>query len=299
MKVQIFTVVVGISKNKGWILKNFLKGIEKISEFVDVELNIVLSKVPNGTDWGVIEECSVTELKKTLEKTKLSYNILDEKYLEQNPKFNLVESKIYPSTGESHSKVLDKIFWYFNKKFEDDFLLLMDYDSFFIPNRIHDFLKILNFSKNEMVVFGSVEEELKVKEIYSNSEPKDYVFQFNSSGKIEKGKRSIIYLPRIHPMFILFTNKALKKLIEIDYLKLVPLQTIGIFDEMDYILYGDCGVFLLNSINKQTEVTWILKSPLDMPVYHYKGMTLKISNNEISTKDELNKIYLKLYGEDC
>jgi hypothetical protein len=65
---------------------------------------------------------------------------------------------------------------------------------------------------------------------------------------------------------------------------------------MDYILYGDCGVFLMNAISQKTGITWILKSHDEMPVLHYNGMTLKVSKSEEKTKDELKDIFKKLYG---
>jgi hypothetical protein len=50
MKIQIITVVVGISKDRGWILENFLEGIKFISKYIDIHLNIVTNSVPSGTD---------------------------------------------------------------------------------------------------------------------------------------------------------------------------------------------------------------------------------------------------------
>jgi hypothetical protein len=55
---------------------------------------------------------------------------------------------------------------------------------------------------------------------------------------------------------------------------------------------------LMNVINKKTGVTWILKSPEDMPVNHYRGMTLSISRNEKLTRIELENIFKDLYHEN-
>ena len=296
MKIQIVTVIVGVSKDKGWILNNFLEGIKHISKKVDINLNVVTSNVPLGTDWGEIPCCDYNEVYKALELSNIPFKIWNELDFEPNPQYNQIEDSKYPSTGESHSKLLDKIFYYFSKHLNDDFLILMDYDAFFDPSKINEFIDILNFSIDKNIVFGGVYEEIKVKEIYSDSTPVDYIIHANKSTQIKKGNRSIVYLPRIHPMFITFTKKSLVNIINDNNLHIYPLKTIGIFDKMDYILYGDCGVFLMNAISQKTGITWILKSHDEMPVLHYNGMTLKVSKSEEKTKDELKDIFKKLYG---
>lgn len=296
MKIEIVTVVVGIPKNKGWILTNFLEGIKFLSKKIDINLNIVTSNVPLGTDWGKVPSCDYNEIKKVLKLSKIPFKIWDESDFKPNPQYNQIEDTKYPSTGESHSKLLDKIFYHFSKNLKNDFFLLMDYDSFFNPSKINEFIEILNFSLNKNIVFGGVYEEIKVKEIYNDSPPVDYIMQSNKSPLIKKGNRSIVYLPRIHPMFMCFTKQSLTNLINNNNLHIYPLKTIGIFDKMHYILYGDCGVFLMNSISKKTGITWILKSHDEMPVFHYNGMTLKISKSEQKTKKELEKIFKNFYG---
>lgn len=298
MKIQIITVVVGIEKNKGWILNNFIEGIKQLIPHVDVHLNVVLGSVPQGTDWGIVGECDFEEVNTKLIQSNIPFTINYPTDFEQNPLYNQIEDPNYPSTGESHSKILDNICYHFSNNLKDDFLLIMDYDSFLDPSRIDEFIKILEFSKGNNIVFGCLEEEFKIKEIHNNSEPVDYILQSNNSSKIEKGVRSIIYLPRMHPLFILFTREALLSLVSQNLLHICPLKTIGVFDDTEYIVYGDCGVFLLNVISKETGITWILKSSLEMPVLHYKGLTLKLSKNEHNTKIELDNLFYKLYNEN-
>lgn len=298
MKIQIVTVVVGVSEGRGWILTNLLEGLKKLSLHVDIHLNVIISSVPSGTEWGLVPECDFSEINRSLNNSTLEFTIWSQDDLIFNPKYDQTIDPDYPSTGESHSKVLDDTIWTLSRNFSDDFLLIMDYDSFFIPSEIPDFLRILSFSKDQSVVFGCIDEEIKIKEIYKNSKYIDYNIQENKAGKIERGDRSIIYLPRIHPLFVLFTKKSLLDLTDKNDLHFYPLKTIGVFDDLNYILYGDCGVFLMNVINKKTGVTWILKSPEDMPVNHYRGMTLSISRNEKLTRIELENIFKDLYHEN-
>lgn len=297
MRIQIVTVIVGVSKGRGWILENLLEGLKTFSRYVDIHLNAVISSVPPGTDWGIIPECDIDEINEAISNSSVKFTIWKEEDLIANPDYIQRIDPEYPSTGASHSKVLEDAIWTLSRNFSDDFLLVMDYDSFFIPSKVSDFLEVLNFSKGKSVVFGCIEEEIKIKEIYANADPVDFIIQGNHTERIRKGVRSIVYLPRIHPLFILFTARALGDLLEQKKLQLFPLKTIEVFDEADYILYGDCGVFLLNSINKKTGVTWILRSTEDMPVNHYRGMTLKISQSESIVKAELENIK-KLYYED-
>lgn len=297
MKVEIVTVIVGISKDRGWVLDNFLEGVKFLFKKIDVNLNVVMSSVPSGTEWGNVPDCDYEEVHKTLELSEIPFKIWNESDFKANPQYNQIEDIKYPSTGESHGKLLDKIFYHFSSNLKADFLLLMDYDSFFDPSKINEFTDILGFSLNKNTVFGGVCEEIKVKEMYDDSHPVDYIMQSNKSTLIEKGNRSIIYLPRIHPMFICFSKQALINLVNSDNLHIYPLKTIGIFDKMNYILYGDCGVFLMNAINKKTGTTWILKSHEEMPVFHYNSMTLKVSHSEQQTKKDLTDIFKKLYDE--
>lgn len=295
MKIEIITVAVGVSKRRGWILDNFIEGLNSLGSKLDVHLNIILGEVPKGTGWGDVPLCDYEEVISCLDKANFDFNILEICDLKINPNYNEMESE-YPGTGESHSKILERAIWTIGKNMQNDFLLIMDYDSFFIPSRIDDFIRNLEFYIDDKAVFGSLDGEFSVKEIgLDGGDNVDYVLYGNNFEKIAKGARSIIRLPRIHPFFILFTKNSVEYLLDNNLLRVIPLKTVGVFDDMDYILYGDCGVFLIDVISKKSGITWILKSSDDMPVLHYYGMTLKISKKESSARNELKKIYRDLY----
>lgn len=159
-----------------------------------------------------------------------------------------------------------------------DFILILDFDCYFIPERIEEFKEFLGFWERKRFVYGNVSGKYEfrgegggIKEFEEHMTMMDFnypIWWFT--------------LPRITPFFYLMPSELFNDFRLTRKFNFHNIHRWKFGGTHAPKLDGDSGFLMFNHVPVITDVYWIFQPMQSLPVHHFGGLT----SNWLKDKDK-------------
>lgn len=270
--ILILTVLPHIHEKNCVTLDLFLKSIRFLQTHYRVKLHVFANDLYIDPD--------PTDLKLIVNK----FSEFDSHIFYDQSKQGLRDSDV----GVNHTMALHSLIEVSqDESSKFDFVTIMDFDCYFIPERMPEMKEILSFWKEKRFVYTNIVDQYEYRTAEKNQDFKERNIDFSQPGCFK--------VPRISPIFLLLPSSLFLEMQTMKLLNFHNRHWWSFDGEYSPCLDGDSGFMMLSSVNVIREVNWIIKNISSLPVLHYGGLTKHFLLDPEECKKNLEDIEIKLY----